>query len=71
MNQCDHRQHSWSILGKAGNHILLQVDHKGNKIVIRISQIMLVIAIIWQFAEMVAQIFDGVNTMISSTASVC
>lgn len=41
------------------NHILLQVDHKGDKIVIKISQIMLAIAIIWQFVEMIAQIFGG------------
>ena len=41
------------------NHILLQIDHKGDKKIILISQIMLVIAIIWQFAEMIAQILSG------------
>ena len=41
------------------NHILLQIDHKGDKQIILASQIMLIIAIIWQFAELIAQIFNG------------
>ena len=41
------------------NHILLQIDHKGDKQIVSASQIMLVVAIIWQFIEMIAQIFDG------------
>ncbi len=41
------------------NHILLQIDHKGDKQIILASQIMLIVAIIWQFAEMIAQLFNG------------
>ncbi len=41
------------------NHILLQIDHKGDKQIIIVSQIVLVIAIICQFAEMIVQIFNG------------
>ena len=41
------------------NHILLQIDHKGDKQIIIASQIMLIIAIIWQLTEMVAQFFSG------------
>lgn len=41
------------------NHILLQIDHKGDNKVIRASQIMLIIAILWQLAELIAQFFSG------------
>ena len=41
------------------NHILLQIDHKGDKQIILASQIMLVIAIVWQIVEMIAQFFNG------------
>ena len=41
------------------NHILLQIDHKGDKKIILASQIMLIIAIIWQLTEMIAQFFNG------------
>ena len=41
------------------NHLLLQIDHKGDGKVILVSQLMLVIAIVWQFAEMIAQILSG------------
>ncbi len=41
------------------NHLLLQVDHKGSQKVIKISQVMLIIAIILQFAEVLAQIISG------------
>ena len=41
------------------NHILLQIDHKGDKQIILASQIMLIVAVIWQFMEMIAQFFNG------------
>ena len=41
------------------NHILLQIDHKGDKQIILVSQIMLLVAIVWQFMEMIAQFFSG------------
>ena len=41
------------------NHILLQIDHKGDKHIILASQIMLIIAIVWQFAELIAQVLGG------------
>ena len=41
------------------NHILLQIDHKGDKQIILVSQIMLLVAIVWQFMEMIAQFFNG------------
>lgn len=40
------------------NHLLLQIDHKGDTKVIKVSQIMLVIAIVVQIAEMLAQIIN-------------
>lgn len=41
------------------NHILLQIDHKGESKVILISQLVLIVAIIWQFAELIAQVLSG------------
>ncbi len=41
------------------NHLLQQLDHKGDKTIVRISQIVLVIGLIVQFAELIAQIFGG------------
>lgn len=41
------------------NHLLLQADHKGDAKIIYVSQIMLVIAIVLQVAETVAQIFSN------------
>ncbi|MBQ0083157.1 MAG: hypothetical protein KBS52_00100, partial [Clostridiales bacterium] len=40
------------------NHLLLQIDHKGDAKIIRVSQIMLVIAIVLQIAETLAQIIN-------------
>ena len=40
------------------NHLLLQIDHKGDTKVIKVSQIMLVIAIVVQIAETLAQIIN-------------
>ena len=41
------------------NHILLQIDHKGDKQIVLASQIMLIIAIIWQLTETIAQFLNG------------
>ena len=41
------------------NHILLQIDHKGDKQIVLASQIMLIIAIIWQLTETIVQVFNG------------
>lgn len=41
------------------NHLLQQLDHKGDKTIVRISQIVLVIGLLVQFAELIAQIFGG------------
>ena len=41
------------------NHLLLQIDHKGGAQIIKVSQIMLVVAIILQFAETLAQIINN------------
>ena len=41
------------------NHLLLQIDHKGDTKVIKVSQIMLVIAIALQIAETLAQIINN------------
>ena len=41
------------------NHLLLQIDHKGDTKVVKVSQIMLVIAIVVQIAEMLAQIINN------------
>ncbi len=41
------------------NHLLLQLDHKGDKTIVRVSQIVLVIGLIVQFAELIAQIFGA------------
>ena len=40
------------------NHLLLQIDHKGDTKIIKVSQIMLVIAIVVQIAETLAQIIN-------------
>ena len=40
------------------NHLLLQIDHKGDTKVVKVSQIMLVIAIVVQIAETLAQIIN-------------
>ena len=41
------------------NHLLLQIDHKGDAKIIHISRIMLVIAIVLQVAETLAQIINN------------
>ena len=41
------------------NHLLLQIDHKGDTKIIHVSRIMLVIAIVLQFVETLAQIFNN------------
>ncbi len=41
------------------NHLLLQIDHKGDSKIIYVSQIMLVIAILLQIAETLAQICNN------------
>ncbi len=41
------------------NHLLLQIDHKGDTKIIKVSQIMLVIAIVLQLAETLAQIINN------------
>ncbi len=40
------------------NHLLLQIDHKGDTIIINVSRIMLVIAIVLQIAETVNQVIN-------------
>ena len=40
------------------NHLLLQIDHKGDAKVIYVNRIMLIIAIVVQFAETLAQIIN-------------
>lgn len=40
------------------NHLLLQIDHKGDTKIIKASQIMLVIAIVVQIAETLVQIIN-------------
>ena len=41
------------------NHLLLQIDHKGDTKIINVSRIMLVIAIVLQIAETLAQIINN------------
>ena len=41
------------------NHLLLQIDHKGDNKIINVSRIMLVIAIVLQIAETLAQIVNN------------
>ena len=41
------------------NHLLLQIDHKGDTKIIKVSQIMLVIAIVVQIAETLVQIINN------------
>ncbi len=55
------------------NHLLLQIDHKGDKKIIFASQIMLIIAVIWQFVEFITQIASGAMyyDIINSFALLC
>ena len=41
------------------NHLLLQIDHKGDTKIINVSRIMLVIAIVLQLAETLAQVINN------------
>ena len=41
------------------NHLLLQIDHKGDVKIINVSRIMLVVAIVLQLAETLAQIINN------------
>ena len=43
------------------NHVLLQIEHKGNKVVICISQIVLIITILVQLVEFVLQLISKTN----------
>ena len=41
------------------NHLLLQIDHKGDEQIVFVSQILLIIAIIWQIAGTIVSIAIG------------
>lgn len=41
------------------NHLLLQIDHKGDSKIIKISQVMLTIAVIWETSDVIAMISVG------------
>ena len=43
------------------NHIILQTDHKGDTIIIYINQVVLIVAILVQVAELVLQIISQTN----------
>lgn len=46
------------------NHILLQIDHKGDKAVIRVNQLVLVFTLAVQLAEFIVQLSDRNNIYI-------